>query len=89
MGDRVGNPTALIICTTRLCLCFSLVTLQTMSHVSESASGGGSGGGDGARERGGGKNAWTIVTFKKRAKFNKNRASDSQSEVVDEPLVKT
>ena len=85
----MGNPTALIICTTRLCLCFSLDTLHAMSHVSGSASGDGSGGGDGARESGGGKDAWTKITFKKRVKSNKNRTSDSQSEVVDEPLVKT
>ena len=55
MEDRVGYPTALIICTTKLCLrfrsdtiqtiCYSNDLLRTMSHVN-----GGSSGGDGARD---------------------------------------
>ena len=54
-----------------------------MSHVTE-----GSGGRDGAGESDGGRDTWTTVTSKKRAKYKptKNRASDSESE---DPLVKT
>ena len=54
-----------------------------MSHVTE-----GCGGRDGAGESDGGRDTWTTVTSKKRAKYkpNTNRASDSESE---DPLVKT